>query len=300
MKLDAMSKEKETVMRVSEISIAVNIILSLFKLAAGIFSSSGAMVADAAHSASDVLTTFIVIAGFNISSKAADKEHPYGHERMECVAALILAVILFLTGLGIGYFGVKKMIFGGDTLKMPGRLSLFAAVVSIAVKEWMYHFTMKAANKINSGALKADAWHHRTDAMSSVGALIGIFGARAGFLSLDPLAAVVICLFIIAAAYGIFKDSLDKMVDKSCDDETLENMYSIISGINGVQGINILKSRMFGSKMYVDTEIEVNGFITLYEAHEIAENVHKSIENNFPAVKHCMVHVNPSDKNIRS
>lgn len=287
-------KDKKIAMRVSVVSIIVNVVLSLFKLIAGIFAASGAMISDAIHSASDVFSTFIVIIGVNISAKKADNEHQYGHERLECVASIILAVILAETGIGIGISGLDK-IFGGnyESLEIPGMLALIAAVVSIAIKEWMFWYTRAAAKKINSGALMADAWHHRSDALSSIGAFIGILGARLGFPILDPIASVVICLFIVKAAFDIFKDAIDKMIDKSCDKETVDKIADVIRKQDGVEGIDDLKTRLFGTKIYVDVDISADGNITLTQAHQIAEDVHTSIEQTFPTVKHCMVHVNP-------
>lgn len=289
--------DKKVAMKVSNVSIIINLLLSAFKLFAGIFARSSAMISDAVHSASDVLSTFIVIIGVNIAAKNSDEEHPYGHERFECVASIILAVILFATGLGIGYEGTKDII--GDNygkLQAPGMLALVAACISVAVKEWMYWYTRGAAKKINSGALMADAWHHRSDALSSIGAFIGILGARMGLPILDPIASIVICLFILKAAYDIFKDATDKMIDKSCDEETLALMKSVIIRQSGVISIDLLRTRLFGAKMYVDIEIVADGEKTLTETHDIAESVHTAIEKNFPSVKHCMVHVNPINK----
>ena len=286
--------ETHLAMRVSVISVIVNLVLSAFKLLAGIFANSGAMISDAVHSASDVFSTFIVMIGVTISGKKADKEHPYGHERMECVAASVLAGILFATGLGSGGSGIQKIFFmNSDSLEVPGMLALIAALVSIVTKEWMYWFTKFTADKIRSDALRADAWHHRSDALSSIGALIGIGGARLGFPVLDPIASVVICLFILKAAIDVFRDAVDKMVDKSCDEKTMEEMRQVICKQNGVLGISSLQTRMFGSRIYVDAEIEADGSLTLVQAHDIAEEVHQSTEDSFQDVKHCMVHVNP-------
>ncbi len=289
-----MEQTKQIAMKVSAISIVVNLSLSLIKLVAGIVANSGAMISDAVHSASDVFSTFIVIIGVNISSKKSDKEHPYGHERFESVAAIILAVILFVTGVAIGVGGVGKIVAGNyGELKVPGLLALMAAIVSIAVKEWMYWFTRAAAKKTNSGALMADAWHHRSDALSSVGAFIGILGARMGFPILDPVASVVICIFIGKASFDIFKDAIDKMIDKSCDEETVKRMEHIICSQEGVLQIDKIRTRLFGTKIYVDIEIAADRELTLDKAHEIAERVHDAIEKEFVEVKHCMVHVNP-------
>ena len=194
--------EHKVAMKVSGVSIAVNLLLSLFKLLAGILAHSGAMISDAIHSASDVGSTFVVIVGVNLSSKKSDKEHQYGHERMECVSSIILSGLLLATGIGIGMNGIENIIksTSGASIAIPGTLALIAAVVSIVVKEWMFWYTRSAAKKINSGALMADAWHHRSDAMSSVGAFIGILGARLGFPILDPIASVAICVLIVKAS----------------------------------------------------------------------------------------------------
>ena len=283
-----------TAMRVSKVSIAANAVLTVLKMLAGVIAHSGAMISDAIHSASDVFSTVIVIIGIKISGKASDKDHPYGHERMECVAAIVLATILAATGLGIGYSAVGKIV-GRDynRLAVPGVLALAAAVLSIIVKEGMYQYTRVHAKRIDSGALMADAWHHRSDALSSVGALIGIAGARMGFPILEPIASVVICLFIEKAAYEIFMDAVDKMVDKACGDEVEGKLRECALAQAGVLGVDLLQTRVFGNKIYVDIEICADGDKTLREAHAVAEGVHDAIEQSFPKVKHIMVHVNP-------
>lgn len=285
---------EKTAMRVSTVSIVANFVLTVFKLLAGVIAHSGAMISDAIHSASDVFSTIVVIIGIRISRRASDKDHPYGHERLECVAAIVLATILAFTGLGIGYAALRKIV-GGDYegLTVPGQLALVAAVVSILVKEAMYQYTKICAKRIDSSALMADAWHHRSDALSSVGALIGIGGARLGFPILDPIASVVICVFIEKAAYEIFMDAVDKMVDKACDEETEKALTQCAMDQAGVLDVDLLHTRVFGNKIYVDIEIRADGEETLRQAHAIAERVHDSIEKNFPKVKHIMVHVNP-------
>lgn len=286
--------DKEIAMRVSKVTIFINLLLSLFKLFAGIIGKSGAMISDAVHSASDVLSTFIVIIGVLISNKDSDAEHQYGHERLECVASIILSIILFATGIGIGYKGIIKIINeSSETFEIPGMIALWAAIISIVVKEWMYWYTRAAAKKINSGALMADAWHHRSDSLSSVGALIGIGGAKLGFPMWDPIASIVISFFIAKAAYDIFKDAMEKMIDKSCDCETVEEMKNVILREEGVIDIDDIRTRLFGCRIYVDIEIAADGNKKLVETHKIAQQVHDSIEREFPMVKHCMVHVNP-------
>lgn len=281
-------------MKVSWVSVAVNLILSLFKLVAGFIGHSGAMISDAVHSASDVFSTFIVMIGVSVSNKQSDKEHPYGHERMECVASIILAALLAVTGIGIGIGGIEKISMGNaGGIAVPGILPLIAAMVSIVAKEWMYWYTRGAALKVNSGALMADAWHHRSDSLSSVGAFIGILGARLGFPALDPAASVVICVFIEKAALDVFRDAMNKMVDKSCDEQIMERMLEAVSQEPGVQKIDEIRTRMFGARVYVDIEIAADENMPLKDAHQIAQNVHDVIERDFPQVKHCMVHVNP-------
>lgn len=282
--------------RVSVITIIGNVVLSVFKLLAGIVAHSGAMISDAIHSASDVFSTFVVMIGIRMSAKESDKEHPYGHERLECVAAIVLAMILFMTGFGIGASAFKNIISGDyAVLQVPGMLALIAAIMSIVVKEAMYWYTRHYAKKIDSGALLADAWHHRSDALSSIGALVGIGGARMGYPVMDSVASLVIFFFILKAAYDIFKDAMDKMVDHACDEETEAQMRDCVMKQEEVLGIDMLQTRIFGNKIYVDVEIQVDGEYTLREAHEIAENVHERIEQSFPKVKHIMVHVNPKE-----
>ncbi len=286
--------DERIAMRVSLISILINIALSMFKLLAGILANSSAMVSDAVHSASDVFSTIIVIIGVKIAGKKSDEKHQYGHERFECVASILLAVILCATGIGIGYGGMIKITSGNyGELLIPGRLALIAAVLSILIKEWMYQFTKVAAKKINSGALMADAWHHRSDALSSIGAFIGIFGARLGIPVMDAIASVVICLFIMKASYDIFKDSIDKLVDKSCDQELVKQMKQVVLMQQGVIEIDDIRTRLFGAKIYVDIEIAADSELQLSESHAIAEHVHDAVESQFVNVKHCMVHVNP-------
>lgn len=295
MKERQISSMEQTAMRVSKISIVVNVLLSAGKLAAGILASSGAMLSDAVHSASDVFSTIIVMIGIHMSGKAADREHPYGHERMECVAAILLAVVLALTGFKIGASGLEKITSGNyEELAVPGVLALAAAVVSVVVKEWMYWYTRFYAKKIKSSALMADAWHHRSDSLSSIGAFIGILGARLGFPVMDPAASVVICLFILKAAYDIFKDAIDKMLDTACDPALEKELREFVLIQNGVQGIDLLRTRTFGSRIYVDVDIRADGTMSLREAHGIAEHVHDEIEGQFEQVKHIMVHVNPA------
>ena len=281
--------------RISRLSILVNLLLSAGKLAAGLLAHSGAMISDAVHSASDVFSTFVVIIGVKLSGKKEDKEHPYGHERMECVAAVILSGILLATGLVIGWEGVQKILAGRDALEEPGLLAVIAAAASILVKELLFRYVRAHARRLDSTALMAEAWHHRSDALSSIGALAGILGARAGFPVLDPLASVVICVFIAKAAYDIFRDAMDKMVDHSCDEETENAIRLCAVEQKEVERIDLLRTREFGNRIYIEMEIAVDGDLPLRQAHAVAEKVHDEIEKRFPKVKHIMIHVNPEE-----
>lgn len=291
------SKIEKIAIRTAIVTIIMNALLTAFKFIAGFLGHSLAMISDAIHSASDVLSTVIVIIGIKISAKAADKDHEFGHERYECVAAILLAVLLFATGAGIGYSGVMNIINGSyKTAELPDYLAMSAAIVSIVVKEAMFWYTWAAARKTNSGALRADAWHHRSDALSSVGSLIGIVGAMCGVPILDSIAAIVICLLILKAAISIFIDAINKMTDKACDDKTETQIREFIASCEGVRNVDSLMTRLFGNRIYVVTEIACDENLLLSAAHNIAEAVHDGVEQNFPLVKHVTVHVNPYEE----
>ncbi|MDY4754981.1 MAG: cation diffusion facilitator family transporter [Candidatus Faecousia sp.] len=280
--------------RVSMVSIIGNTVLSLLKMLAGILAHSGAMISDAVHSASDVFSSVIVIIGVKISAKDSDKEHPYGHERFECVAAILLAGILLVTALFIGHTALEHITGGSSkSLAIPGLSALLAAILSIVVKEAMYWYTRFYAKWLDSGALMADAWHHRSDALSSVGALIGIAGARMGYPVLDPIASLVICAFILKAACDVFRDAIRKMVDHACDDKMERALLCCAAAQSGVMGVDEIHTRIFGNKIYADIEIQADSQITLAESHAIARQVHNAIEAQFPKVKHILVSVNP-------
>ncbi len=288
--------EDKVVKRVSGVGIFGNVLLAAFKLVAGLLGNSGAMVSDAVHSLSDVFATFIAYIGVRMSRQAEDAEHPYGHERLECVASLVLGIILAGTGIGIGYTGIHKLFFDRDSIEIPTLLPLIAAIVSIVVKEAMFWYTMYYAKRLDSAAFKADAWHHRSDAISSVGSFIGIGLAKLGFPIMDPIASLIICALIIKVAYDIIRDSINKMLDTSCDNAYEQKVRAYVEAQPGVLGIDLLRTRQFGNKVYVDLEIAVKRDSSLLEAHSIAESVHEGVEQNFPNVKHVMIHVNPAEE----
>lgn len=288
--------EPAIIRQVSLVSIIGNIVLTVFKLFAGIVGHSSAMVSDSVHSLSDVVSTLIAFWGVRMSKKAADKSHPYGHERIECVASLVLGLLLLATGVGIGKVGLQTILSGEyDTLAVPGAIALAAAVVSIALKEAMFWYTRHYAKLLNSAAFMADAWHHRSDAFSSIGSLLGIGGAMLGFPVLDSVASVVICLCILKVAYDILKDALTKMLDTSCGEDYERQLREYIAAQEDVIRVDVLRSRMFGNRVYVDLEIEMDGDKTLRESHAVAERIHDNVETDFPNVKHIMIHVNPAD-----
>ena len=285
--------EKSIIKKLSLVGILGNILLAAFKLIAGLVGRSGAMVSDAVHSLSDVFATLIAFIGVKLAQQKEDERHPYGHERMESVASLALGLILGATGIGIGMTGVKKLLFERGSIAVPTMLPLIAAIISIVVKEGMFHYTMHYAKIMNSSAFKADAWHHRSDAISSVGSFIGIALAKLGFPFMDPIASLVICVFILKVAVEISGEALSKMLDTSCNDAFENKLRTFIEAQPGVKHIDLLRTRQFGNKNYVDLEIAVDKNLSLIAAHSIAESVHAGVEKNFPTVKHIMIHVNP-------
>ena len=273
------------------ITVVMNIFLSLIKLLAGFIGHITSMISDGVHSLSDVISSIGVFIGLRISQKPADIDHPYGHEKFEAVLSKILAFILFLTGLSIGYSAIETIV--SSSYIIPKMMTIWAALLSIGVKEWMYHYTIRQAKKIESTALAADAWHHRSDSLSSIGALIGIIGARLGFPILDPLAALVITLIILKVAIEIFVEATNQVIDKAASPELVNEIIQQIQSVNGVLAIDSLKTRVHSNRIYVDLEISVEATLSLIEAHTIAEAVHYQLEQNIHKIKHCTVHVNP-------
>lgn len=288
------SNYKSNSIRISIISIIINAVLSALKLFAGFFGHSQALIADAVHSLSDVLTTVVVIVSLLVSGRKPDDNHEYGHQKYEGIATLLLALALGYVGIKIGISGASAIITGSyKDFTLPTLLPAIAALVSIVVKEAMYQVTMKVARKEKSSALKADAEHHRSDALSSVGSLAGVLFALFGFPVMDSVASIIICIFILKTAIEILLEALKGLTDSSADENTEEAIERDAMSIEGVERIDMLKTRVFGSGYYVDIEIAVDGDLKLQESHEIAEKVHDKIENKYPDVLHCMVHVNP-------
>lgn len=281
----------ETAGRVVVTTIALNSILTFFKLFAGFLAGSTAMVADALHSASDILSSVGVIIGIRIARKPRDVSHPYGHDKAESIAAILLASILIATGGGIGWSAVISLF--KKSFHVPGAIALYAAIFSIIVKEGMYRYTVFYAKRINSSALAADAWHHRSDALSSIGALAGIGGARLGYTFMDPLAGFVVSVLVLKAGVEVFIKAYYELMDTSASPEMVRHMEDITLSVEGVENITELKTRQHGSGIYVDLKICVDRHIPVYRGHEIAHRVEDAIMERIEEVKDVLVHVDP-------
>ena len=284
----------ETATKVSIASLFVNLGLTIAKVCAGVFATSYAVLSDGINSAGDVFSRLITLIGIRLAGKQEDENHKYGHERLESVAAVILAVIICATGVMVGYNGIKMIVDGSyKDIAVPGKIVLVVAAGSIVVKEIMYHVTMHFGKKINSDALKADAWDNRTDVLSSAGSLVGAVGAMLGIGILDSIASIAIALMILRSGVMIFREAIRKMTDEACDEAIEAKMRTCIMACEGVKGVDMLKTRLFGNRIYVEIEIAVDKDMRLEDAHNIAEEVHDGIEREFEDVKHCTVHVNP-------
>ena len=283
------SREQIT-MRVSFVSIGGNLFLCFLKLLAGIFGRSGALISDAVHSAADAVDTIIVIIGIKMASRAPDTRHPYGHERMECVAAIILSIILGVVGVGIGYAGLDKILSRSfENVEAPSVLAAIAALIAIAMKEGLYWYMRSSAKKISSDSLMAIAWHNRADALSSIGSFIGILGARAGLAILDPLVSVIICLFVIKAALSIFMGAINKMVDQACDPQIADKILSAAASYSDQYRLGTIRTRIFGDKIYVEMKIHLPGETTLQDSTDLCFQLRQFIESQFDEVKECRV-----------
>ncbi len=282
----------KTANRISIVTIIGNVLLSAAKVVVGTLAHSGALLADAVHSLSDIATTVGVMIGVKIASKKEDASHPYGHEKIESITAVILALVLVAVALGIGFSGIQSILTGAYKTATPGLAALITAAASIVVKEAMFWYTRAGAKRIDSQSMLADAWHHRSDALSSVGSLLGIGLAQLGFPIFDPIAAIIICLFILKVGIDIFMDSQKTLVDYAGDDAEIEAIRQEILAVDGVIRIDMMKTRQQASKLYVDLEISIDKNVSFQRAHEITEEVHDLLELRHNVI-HCMVHPNP-------
>ncbi|HBI92054.1 MAG TPA: cation transporter [Terrisporobacter glycolicus] len=282
----------EEATKVTLISIIWNVVLTFIKVLGGILGKSNAMIADGLHSASDIISSIGVLIGNKIAKTPNDKEHNYGHEKAETLVSFLLSMLLIGVALKISLNGINSLIHLSD-VQVPTFLPLIISVISIGVKEYQYKITIKVAKKINSPSLKADAWHHRSDALSSVAAFIGIGGSLLGFKALDPIATVVVGLFVAKVGLDIFKDAINELMDYSIDENDESQIITIANDTDGVLNIGELRTRKHGSMAYVDLTICVNKDLTVLQGHEIANKLEISILEELQIVKGITVHVEP-------
>ncbi|WP_052295853.1 cation diffusion facilitator family transporter [Parasphaerochaeta coccoides] len=279
------------------ISTFANALLSIAKLVAGIMGGSAALVSDAVNSLGDVASSLLVIGGVAVSRKQADREHQYGHEKAESIVSLFLALALVGGGIFIGIRGVE-LLLNPESIVIPTLLPLAVAAGTMVSKEVLYRYTKRVAKATGSSSLEATAWDHRSDVFSALGVFVGILGARLGMPVLEPIASLLICLLILKAGVHVLMESINVLLDASVDEKTRASLKSAIKSINGVLGIDLLKTRRTGFGYYVEVEIRCDSELSLRAAHNIAEDVHHSIEHQFPCAKHVTVHVNPAGESV--
>lgn len=277
--------------KVSIVTIIANAVLAVAKLVVGLIAGSVSVLSDAVHTFSDVGTTFAVMVGLKLSSSSADSDHPYGHQRIESLVSVLLAIALGGTAVLIGVEGAQSL-WSGKRAE-PSIAALIVTVLSIGGKEWMFRYTKAAATRLNSLSLMADAWHHRTDAVSSIAVLVGVGGNMLGVWWLEPVAAIGVSVLILKAAFDILREAFSQLTDRSLAQEDLDKISEIARSTDGVKAIDDLRARISGNVAFVDIDIAVERTLTVEEAHTIAEAVHDRVEAAGLRVQHCMVHVNP-------
>lgn len=278
--------------KVTVLSIILNIILTILKVISGVLGKSSAIIADGIHSASDILTSIGVLIGNYFSKKPKDLEHPYGHERIETIVSFILSSVLIFISIKIGVDGVKSLL-NPESIVTPTPLPLIISFVSILIKEFQFRITIRVANKLNSPSLKADAWHHRSDALSSIAAFIGIGGAILGIKILDPLASLTVALIVIKVGFDIFKSSFNDLIDRSIDENDIKEIKSLTLNNSEIFSIKSFKSRRHGAFAYIDMTIILNRNLTLFKAHKIADDLEKEIISKFNYIKEINIHTEP-------
>jgi len=279
---------------------AMNLLLLAFKFVAGIVAGSAAMVADAVHSLSDAVTDAVVLLFVHISEKPQDKTHDYGHGKYETLAGVVVGFVLFAVGLGIVYGGLAKVLVWarGEQLAVPGRLAFWAALVSIALKESIFRYTLRQSVVLKSQALEANAWHHRSDALSSVGTALGIGGAiffGEKWAVLDPLASIVVGLFIVRVSVSLLRGGIGDLTEQSLPDAVEQEMLQLAASVEGVREPHDLRTRRIGSHYAVELHILVDGNISLRQAHEKASRVEDLLRERYGEDTHVVVHVEPDD-----
>ena len=282
--------------RVSFVAIIANVGLCILKLGAGLLYHSAALVSDAAHSLTDICSTMIVLIGTRLAKKQKDEDHQYGHEKYESIAGMLLSALLIVTGCFIVYNAISTVVSvlnGVGMAEIPGWPPLVVALISIAVKEFMYHYARRTAKAVGSTVLLADAWHQRLDALTSVGSLIGVGGALLGFPLLDPIASFAIALVVLKISFGILLNSIRQVTDKAMDASAYEALRQLVSGTDGVLRVDSLQTRSYVNQYCLDIRIAVAPSLTVQEAHRICHAVEDKIAAQFPNIKSCIVHVNP-------
>ncbi|WP_443701893.1 cation diffusion facilitator family transporter [Prevotella sp.] len=293
------TKEREKkIYRVTLTGSAVNVILLVFKFIAGILGGSAAMIADAVHSLSDFLTDIIVIAFVRISSKPEDEDHDYGHGKYETLATSIIGLALLMVGLYIFYNGARQIwdVMHGAEIEQPGLVALIAAIVSILLKEWTYRFTVSIGKKVESQAVIANAWHHRSDALSSIGTAIGIGGAillGKGWAVLDPVAALVVSVFIVKTALGLLTTSSGELLEKSLPKEVEKKIVDIAESEPEVSKVHHLCTRRIGNNIAIEMHIRMPGDISLKDSHTRASDIERKLRQHFGEHTHINLHVEP-------
>jgi len=294
------SREKE-IYKVTLMGGAVNVLLLLFKFVAGIVGHSSAMIADAAHSLSDFVTDIIVIVFVKISNKPQDKSHDYGHGKYETLALTLIGIALMAVAIGIIVKGAMKIAAwaNGEALEVPGMLAFWAAIVSIVLKEAIYRYSIIKARKLDSKAVEANAWHHRSDALSSIGTAIGIGGAI--FLGerwtiLDPIASVVVGAFIVKVAFDLLKNGIGDLMEQSLPDQVEDEILTLASGVPGVSTPHDLRTRRIGNHYAIELHILMDGNISLKEAHDKASEVEDVLKKRYGEETHVAVHVEPKEE----
>lgn len=277
--------------RVSWYTILGNILLTAVKAVAGVISKSSALMADAVHSASDIISTLVVLYSLRIAKAPPDAEHPYGHGRAESIAAKVLSIILIGVGVGMVGSAIDKLRTGQYAI--PGNLALWAILLSIVGKEAMFRYTLVVGNKIRSNALVADAWHHRSDAFSSIAAFFGVMGARLGFPVLDPLAGGFVAIFIIKMGIGLFRSTVDELMDAQVDEELRDKILWYSEKVSGVEHVDDIRLRRYGSHYHVDLKLSVDRGLTVREGHDIASVVRQILIQSLAPVSDVLVHVDP-------
>ena len=279
--------------KITLIGALVNALLGFIKLLGGGFFHSHALVADGLHSFSDLITDVMVLFASKYGSQDADDSHPYGHQRIETAATLFLSLVLILAGFGIAWDSIDEIIHKSHT--MPGWLALPIAALSILANEGLFHYTQHIGKRIHSDLIIANAWHHRSDAASSIVVLIGLLGSLAGFVYLDAIAAVVVGLMIIHMGWSYGWNSVKELVDTAVDQQTIATVEQLILQVDGVQKIHQLRSRMMGRDIFIDVHILVEPYISVSEGHFIAQHVHVALTDALERVKDVTVHVDPED-----